>query len=158
VNHWCIWFYFFFTLLFVLVSIALTVTNNFSVCLFDFHVGRTNPGSFGTALTFCCSGHSRSLMPWFCSILDSLSATQSSLLSSGLSKSPLQFSQFWVSEMLSVAQTSSLATGWKLIVRIQWTFKIWVHPPGRSFADKAGCKDDLCNNLNAVTPSCWKID
>jgi hypothetical protein len=36
----------------------LTITNTCSACLFDYHVGRINPGTFGTALTSGCSGHS----------------------------------------------------------------------------------------------------
>ena len=64
----------FFPPLFLRVSAALTITNNFSACLFDLHVGQTNPGPFGAALTSCCSGHSGSSMPLFCSISDSSSA------------------------------------------------------------------------------------
>jgi len=80
------------------------------------------------------------------------------LLSFGLSNSPFQFSQSSVSEMLSGALSSSLLTGWCLILRTQRTFKIWVCPPGRSFANKAGGKGDLSDNLNAAAPSCCKSD
>jgi len=97
-------------------------------------------------------------MPLLCSISDSSSATQSSSLVSGLSKSPFQLSQSSVSEMLSGAQSSSPSTGWWLILRIRRTFMIWVLPPGRAFADKAGGKGDLSDNLNAAAPSCWKSD
>ena len=38
------------------------------------------------------------------------------------------------------------------------TFKIWVHPPVRSFADKAGGKGAPSANLNAAAPLCWKSD
>ena len=158
VNHWRILSYFVFPPLFLHVSTALTVTNNCSACLFDFRVGRTNPGTFGEALTSCGSGHSGSSMPLLCSISDSRSAAQSSSLSFGFSESPCQLSQLWVSEMLSGARSPSLSTGWRLILRIRRTFKIWVLPPGRSFADKAVGKGDLSDNLNAAAPSCWKSD
>jgi len=158
VNQWHIQSYFFFPPLFLRVSTALTITNTFSACLFDFRVSRTNAGTFGAALTFCCSGHSESSMPLFFSISDLSSAAQSSSLSFGLSKSPFQLSQSAVSEMLSGALSGSLSTGWWLILQIRRTFKIWVLPPGRSFADKAGGKGDLSDNLNAAAPSCWKSD
>jgi len=60
--------------------------------------------------------------------------------------------------MLSGALSLSLSTGWQLIFWIRRTFKIWVLPPGRSFADKPGGKGDLCDNLNAAAPSGWKSD
>jgi len=155
VNHWCILSYFFFTPVFLLVSIALTVTNTFSACLFDFRVSRINPGTFGAVLTSRCSWSSM-LLSW--SISDSKSATQSSSLSFGLSKSPFQLSQLSVSEMLSGALSLSLSTGWWLILQIRRTFTSWVRPPGRSFADKGGGKGVLSDNLNAAAPSCWKSD
>jgi len=153
VKDCLILFYFFFTPLFLLVSIGLTVINTFSACLFDFHVGRINLGTFGAALTFCCTGHSGSSMQLSCSISDSTSAAQSSSRSFALSKSPFQWCQSSVSEMLSGVQISSVLTGWWLILRIRRTFKIWVRPPGRFFADKGGGKGDLSDNLNAATPS-----
>jgi len=58
--------------------------------------------------------------------------------------------------MVSGAQSSSLSTGWWLILWIQRTINLWVHPPGRSFADKGGGKEDLSDNLNAAQPSSWK--
>jgi len=158
VKHWRILSYFVFTPLFLLVSIALTVTNTFSACLFDFRVGWISLGTFGAALTSRCSWHSGSSMLLSWSISDSTSAAQSSSLSFGLSKSPFQLSQSSVSEMLSGALSSSLVTGWRLILQIRQTFKIWVHPPGRSFAGKSGGKGDLSDNLNAAAPSCWKSD
>jgi len=60
--------------------------------------------------------------------------------------------------MLSGARSLSLSTGWRLILQIRRTFKIWVLTPGRSFADKAGGKGDLSDNINAAAPSCWKSD
>jgi len=140
------------------VSTALTVTTTFAACLCDFRVGRTNQGTFGVALTTCCSGHSRSSMQLLCSVSDSLSAAQSSSLSFGLSKPTFQFRQSSVSEMLSGALCSSLSTGWRLILRIRWTFKIWVHPARRSFTDKAGGKGKLSDNWNAAAASCCKSD
>jgi len=158
VNHWRILSYFFFPPLFLCVSTALTVTNTFSTCLFDCHVGRTNPGTFGAALTSRSSEHSGSSMPLLCSISDSSSAAQSSSLSFGLSQSSFQFSQSLVSEMLLGVLSSSLSTGWQLILRIQRTFNIWGLPPGKSFADKAGGKGDLSDNVSAAAQSCWKGD
>jgi len=156
VNHWHILSFFFFPPLFLCVSTALTVTNTFSACLFDFRVGRTNPGTFGAVLTSCCSAHSESSMPLFCFISHSSSSAESSLMPFGLSKLPFQLSQSSVTEMLSGSLSSSLSPGWWLILRIWRTFKIWVLFPGRSFADKAGGKGDLSDNLNAAAPSCWK--
>jgi len=60
--------------------------------------------------------------------------------------------------MLSGVLSSSLSTGWCLILLIQRTFNIWVGPPGMFFADKAGGKGDLSDNFNAAAPSCWKSD
>ena len=67
-NHWRILSNFFFTVLFLLGSIALTITNTFSASLVDFRVGQTNPGTFGVAVTSCCSRHSGSSMPLLCYI------------------------------------------------------------------------------------------
>jgi len=150
--------YFFFPPVFLHVSTALTVTNTISACLFDFCVGQTNQGTVGAALTSCYSGHSRSSMPLLCCISVSSSAAQSSSLSFGLSKSPFQYSQLSVSKMLSGTLTSSLSTGWQLILRFRRTFTIWVLPPGRSFVDNAAGKGDLSDNLNAAAPSCWTSD
>jgi len=158
VNHWHILPYIFFHHLFLRVSSALTVITTFSTGLFDFRIGRTNPGTFRVALTSCCSRHSGSSIQWLCSITEPSSAAQSSSLSFGFSKSPFLFSQSSVSEMLSCVLSLSLSTGWRLIIQIRQTFSIWVHPPGRSFASKAGGKGNLSDNLNAAAPSCWKSD
>ena len=91
-------------------------------------------------------------------MLNSSSATQSSSQLFRLSKSPFQFSQSSVSEMHPGALSSSLSTGWQLILRIWRTFKIWVLPPERSFADEADGKGDLSDNLNTAVTSCWKSD
>ena len=157
-THWRILSYVLSTPLFRLVSIALTVTNTVSACPFDFPVGQINTGTFGLALTSCWSGHSGSWMLLSSSIWDSTSATQSSLLSFGLSRSQLQFSQSSVSEILSGALSSPLLTRWRLILRIWWRFINLVCSPGRSFADKAGCEGDISQSLNEAAPWCWKRD
>jgi len=158
VKHCCILSYFFFTPLFLLVSFALTVINTRSACLFDFHDGQINPRTFGAALTSRSSGQSGSLMLMSCCMSDSTSAVQSSLLSYGLSKSPILWSQWSVSEMLPCALSSTHSTGWLLILGIWQKFKIWVRPPGKSFADNGGDKADYSDKVNAAAPSCWKMD
>jgi len=60
-------------------------------------------------------------------------------------------------EFCSGALSSSLLAGWWSFHFIWWTFNIWVHTPGRSFADKPGGTDDLSDNVNAAAPSCWKF-
>jgi len=60
--------------------------------------------------------------------------------------------------MLLGALSLSLSDGWRSILLIQRTFNTLVHPPGLTFADKAGGKGDLSDNLNAAAPSCWKFD
>ena len=155
-NHWCFLSSFFFTRLFLCISTALTVTNTLSAFLFHIRVGLTNSHTCGAVLTSCCSGHFGSSMQLLCSISVLLSAAQSSSLSFGLSKSTFQSNQSLVSEMHSGRPASLLLTGWQLILRIQSTFNISVHPPGRSFADKAGGHGDLSDNINAATTSCWK--
>jgi len=158
VKHWCILSCLFFTQLFLLISIALTVINTFSASLFDFRIGRINPGTFVAALTSRCSGHSGSPMRLSCSVSYSTPAAQPSSRSFGLSKSPLQWGQSAVSEMLSGVLSSSLLTGWQLILRIRRTFNTWVRPPGSAFEDEGGGKGDLSDHLNAAAPSCWKDD
>jgi len=158
VKHWRTLAYLVFTPLFLLISIALTVTNTFWASLLDFHVGRIDPGTFGVALTSHCCGHSGTSRALSCSISDAPSAAQSFSLSSGSSKSPSQSSQHSVAEILSNAQFSTLSTGLLLICPILPRFNIWVRPPGRSFADKAGGKRDHSENLDAAAPSCWERD
>ena len=157
-TYWPNLSYFFLFPLFLLDSIALTVTNPFSACFIDFHVGRINPGTFGAALTTQCSAHSDALMPLHGSMSDSSSASHSTSLLFGLSNSPFQLSQFSVSEMLSGALSSSLSNGWQLIYQFRQTFNTLVCPPGRFFVDIAGGKGDLSDNLNAAAPSCCKFD
>jgi hypothetical protein len=70
--------------------------------------------------------------------------------------STFQFSQPSVSTMHSGALSSWPSAGWRLIMQIRWTFKIWVHSQGRSFWDTAGSEGDVSINLNAATQSCWK--
>jgi len=68
VKHWHILSYFLFTPWFILIWIALTVTNTFSAYVIDFHVGWINLGTFGAALSIHCSGHSRSYI-YHCVVL-----------------------------------------------------------------------------------------
>jgi len=150
--------YFFLIPIFLLVSIILTVINAFSTFFFDRRIDQINLGSFGAALTFRCSEVSESSMLLCSCISDSSSASQSSSLLFGLSKSPFQLSQLLVSEMLSGELSSSLSPGWRSIVLIRRTFNICVRPPGWSFADKAGGTGDSSDNLNAAAPYCWKFD
>ena len=156
--HWRILSYSHLIPLFLLVSIILTVINTFSTFFFDCRVGPINPGTFSAALTFRCSGvHQFSL--WLSRYIShSLSALQTSSLLFGLSKSPFQWRQFSVSEMLSGELCSSVLAGWPSIRLIGWTFNRCVHPPWRFFADKAGSTGDFSDNYNAATPSCWKFD
>jgi len=156
--YWCILSYIVLIPLFLLVSTVLTVTNTFSACLSDCRVGRINLGTLCGALSSHYSGLSGSSMPLSCSISDSTSTTQSSSLLIALSRLAVQFSQFSVSEMLAGEVYSSLPTGWRSILLIWQTFNIWVCPPGRSFADKAGGKGDLSDNVNAAAPSCRRSD
>jgi len=158
VIHSRILSYFCFTPLFLLVSIALTVTHPFSAGLFDFSVGRINSGTLSAALTSRWSGHSGSSIELACSMPDSTSVTQLSSLAIGLCRWQFQLSQFSESKMFSGVLSSSLSTSWLFILLIWRTLNIWVRPPGRSFADKAGGKGDPSHNLNAATPSCWKND
>jgi len=92
-KHWRILSYFFFTPVLLLLSIALTVTNTFSACLFHISVGRVNPVTFVATLTSHNHGYSGSSMPLPCSISASSSAEQLSSLSFGLAKSPFKLSQ-----------------------------------------------------------------
>ena len=140
VNHSCILPYLFLITWYLLVSIALTITDPCSACLFDFRVGRINQGSFGVALTSHSSGFAGSSMPLSCSISESMSAAASTSLSFGLTKSQFYLSQFSVSEIPACALSSSLSTAWQLILLIQWTFNIWIRPPVRSIADKVVAK------------------
>jgi len=153
-THWHIISHFFVIRLFLLVSIALTVTHTNSACNFDFGVGWINLGTIGETLTSHCSGCSGSSMPLSGCMSDSTTAVQSSPLSFGLSTLTGEFSQFSVFKMGSGALSSSLLMGWCSILQIGQTFSIYVHPPGKFFADKAGCKGDLSDNSNAAAPSC----
>jgi len=120
--------------LLLLVSIALTVINTFSGSFINLHVGRINPGTFGAAHTTCCSGLSEALMPLHRSTSDASSASKSSSIVFGSTKSTYQVSQFSVSDMVSGALFWSLSTGWRSILLIRQTFITWVCPPGRSLA------------------------
>jgi len=158
IIHWRILSYLFLIPLFLFVSIILTVMNVVSTVFCDIRIGRINAGTFGAAMTFHWSGVCESSLPLSSSIPNWLSASQSSSLSFESYRSPLQLSQLSVSEMLSGDILSSLSAGGRSIRLIPQTFSIWVHPPGRSFADKAGGKGDFSYNLNAAAPSCWNSD
>jgi len=147
-TYSCILTYIFLFRLLLLISKALTITNTCSAFPFDFRVGWINPGMCGAAFSSCCSGLSESLMPLYSSISDSTSALESSSLSFRLSKSPSQFCQFWVSEMLSGGLSSSLATRRQSILLNWRTSNTCFHSPGRFFADETGGKGDLSDNLN----------
>ena len=138
-------------LLFLYVSVALTVINTFWSILFVLHIGRINPGTYGVALTTCFTGLSEFSTTLPCSTWDSSLDSRSCLQSCGLSTSQFQISQFMVSEMLSGSLFPSQFAGWRSILQIRWTFNTWVSPPGRFFADKASGKRNLSNNLNAAT-------
>jgi len=144
--------------LLLLVSILLTIINTYATCFFDHCVGQINPWTFGAALAFCCSGAFISLIPLSCSISDSLSASQSSLLSFGLSQLPFQSRYILVSEILSGELSLSLLADWWSTRLIHRIFNIWVCSPGRFFADRAAGAGDLSDNLNAAAQSRWKFD
>jgi len=156
--HWLILSYILLFPFFLHLSIVLTVINTCWACAVELHVGQINPGTFCAPQT----SHSSEVSGWSTesssSMSDSLSASQSSLVSFGLSKSHFQWSHFSVSEMHSGSLSSSLAAGWRWILRVWRTFNTWVCPAGRSFADKDGSIDDLSDNLNATAISCWKSD
>jgi len=155
---WLILSYFFFTHLYLLVSIKLYVKNNLSSCHFDFGIGRVDLGKFGAALTSRCSGYLGSSIPSPYSIYNWKSAAQSSSVSFVLPKSPFRFSQSLVTETRSGEQFSSLLTGWRLILRNRQTLNISICPPLRSFADNAGGKGDHTDSLTAAEPSWCKND
>jgi len=94
IIHWRILSYLVCIPLSLLVSIILTVINASLTIVFVRHIGRINPATFGAAHTFCCSGASESSQRMSSSRSDSLSASQPSWLSFGLSRSPFQLSQF----------------------------------------------------------------
>jgi len=142
---------------FLLTSIAQTVINPFSAFFFDLRIGQFNPGTFGAVLSTQCDGLWEALLVLSGSISDSSSTSQSSLLSTGLSKSPFQLTQFSLSEMHSGELSSWLLVGCQLILLISQMFNTWVRSPGRSFADKACGIDDPSHNVNAAAPACSKL-
>jgi len=60
--------------------------------------------------------------------------------------------------MLLGVLSASLSADWQSILPIRQSFNIWVHPPARSFVNKAGGKGDCSDNLNAAAPSSGKGD
>jgi len=135
----------------------VTIINPLWAFFFDLHVGQINLGTFVVAHTSCSSVHSWFSMPLCRSISDSVSSFQSSLLSLRLSQPPFQLSQCSVPEMLTSVLSSSLWPGWWSILHLWCTLNTSVRTPGRSFADKAGAKGDLSDNINSAPPSCWKF-
>jgi hypothetical protein len=57
-------------------------------------------------------------------------------------------------EMLAGAQYSLLSDGGPSILWNLAKFKTGVYLPGRSFADNAGAKGDLSDNINAAAELC----
>jgi len=158
VKHWPILPYFFFTAIFLLISIPLAVIFHLSTCFLDFCVGPINPGTIGTAFLSHYCGHLWSSMSVSCSISHVTSAAQLSSLSFGLSKSWFQLRKFSVSEILCSAQSSSPLSGWRLILLIWQTFNISFCSAGMSFPGKVGGKDDLSDYLKTAALSCYKYD
>jgi len=110
--------------IFHLISIELIIINAVSTCIMDSHTGWINPGIFGAASTFCRRCVSQSSHPLSRSIYISLSPSQTSSLSCGLSKFPFNSSQLSMSEMLWGALLLSLLAGWWSIVLIWRTFNV----------------------------------
>lgn len=52
---------------------------------------------------------------------------------------------------------NQLDDGWFFLMD-GWTITTWVHPPGRSFADRAWAKGKLSKNLHAAALSYWQSD
>jgi len=156
--HGYILFYFFFIPWFLLMSIILIAINAISNFICDYRIGWMNPGTFSVALPFCHSGVSEYSLVFSTSISDWFSTSQSSSLSFGLSKSPFQLSQFSVSGMVSGNLSTSLWRQWGSIHLIQHTVNIWICPPGRLFAHKAGGTGDFSDNLNAAVTSYCQSD
>jgi len=149
--------YFFLYSLFVLVSIPLTVINNFSAFCFDLHIPRINLSIIGAAPSRHCTVLSISWMPLPSYSSDSLSATQSFSLSFALLKFHVKLSQFSVLEFLSGVVSWSLLARWRLILFIQWTFNTLVPPLGRVVVAIDCGKGDSPNILNRATPSGLKF-
>jgi len=148
--------YLFFITLFLLIWIALTITNHMSAIHFEFRVGQIALGTFSAALRSWCSGISASIISMSSSISDSTTARESSSLSCGLSNLWFQCSQSSVAKMHSGFPYSSLSTGWWGILLDGSAINTWVHPPGKSCADRAGTKGELSDNLHAAALSCWQ--
>jgi len=108
----------------LLISIVLTIINTFTACSFHSLFGCINPVTLGATLVWRCSVVSTFSHPLSSSMLESLSASQSSSLAYGPLKSALQQSQLLVSEMFSVALFLSLLPGWKSTVLIWRKFII----------------------------------
>jgi len=92
--------------------------------------------SFCATLTPLCPERSGYLTAFSRSLLDSLSASLASSLIFGLSKSPFQWNQLSVWEMVSGGLTSSVVAGWWSILSIQWAFDTPVGFPGGDLQTK----------------------
>jgi len=136
-----------------LVFSLLTVIITLQVIFYDLCIGRMNPETFCASLTSCCHGVSGPTMPISSSISEALSASQLSLLSFGLFKSPFQSSQFSVSKMISGTLSSLVSVGWLSILLIQLTFSTSVCSLERTVSQQVGNTGDLSNNLNSATLS-----
>jgi len=156
--HWPILSSVFLISVFFLVWIIFTVIKTLWAIYYGFCISRINPGTFCEAIIIRCTRDCASSMPLSSNMLDSLFASQLFSLSFGLSKSPLQSSQFSLSEIHSGSLAFSMSAGWWLIRFIRGTFNTWVRHPGRSFADKAVGTGGIFDNLNVAAPSCCKFD
>jgi hypothetical protein len=141
--HWHILSYHLLFHLFLHVSIELKVISTCSGCFMYLCGGQTNPGTIGMARSSHCSGHLIFWMELSSSTLDLLSTSQLSSLWLQLSKSVIWWRHILGAEMISGRWTMLHSTGWQSIVWIWLTFITWVHPPGRSYAAKAGRNGDL---------------
>jgi len=156
--HWLILSYILLIPLLLLVSNVLTVINTFSFVFFDLYVAKINPATFGVVVTVRCSGVSVTSMAFPSYMSDALDASQLSSLSFGLSNSAFQSCESSVTKMLCGELSSSLSAGWRSIHFIRWNFNTWGCPPGRFFADNAGGRGHLSDNLNATAPPCCKFE
>jgi hypothetical protein len=95
------------------------------------------PGLGGEAYITQFTGFSGFWMPLSWAISDFLSASHSTSLQLGLSKSQFQLSQLSVSKMHSGSPSLLLSTGWWSIVLNQGTFITWVRPSESSSAHAA---------------------
>lgn len=94
-------------------------------------------------------------MALLCSVSNSLCIEQFTARNIGLALSPIPCSQSCVSELISRTVSSSLLISWLLVFRIQQTFNMWIRPPGKVLAGRAGEKWAISSWLDSATPLCW---